>query len=342
LEKSSTSAVRLWKRIRPEEYLSAAFAVALALVITFAPGYGWGDLGRQFSTRVGDYVGTQLPWILLAGAVVGGAIAWTAWKRRLSKFGEVLRDAAPFLLAYLAYVLLRDLIPLLRPVLMDDRLARLEEIVFGGYSFVALPRALGSAALDVILMGCYMSHYYVPPAFAIFLAIRNRPRFRLFMLALTITWALGYLGYLAVPAIGPKYYFSNYELWRSSAAVQPALAIIENFSSVTRDCFPSQHVAWTVLVLWAGWRYRIFPWIYLPVAAGLAVATIYFGFHYLVDVPAGVLLAVLSILLARRLHDWWNRSDSAILAACASAPSASGSPPASACSSSSSPASSTS
>lgn len=334
LEKSSTCADSppIWKRIRPEEYLFAAFGLSLAAVVSFSRRLGWGDLWTQVIWRVENYVGSKeaLPLLLAVGCVFPLALVWSIRNGRGKRIGGIVRDAAPFLLAYLSYVLLRDLIPLLRPTLMDDSLAAMETAVLGVPTFVAIPRALGCAALDLVLMACYVSHYWIPPAFAIFLAWRDRDQFRRFMLALTIIWALGYIGYLLVPAIGPKYFFSNYATWRTSAGIRPILATIESFAGVTRDCFPSQHVAWTVLTLWAARRYRIFFRIYLPIAAGLTLATIYFGFHYLVDVPAGVLLAVVSIGAAGRLHDWWRRPVSAILIPCASAPSASGSPPVSA------------
>lgn len=332
MEKSSISAVEtpLWRRIRPEEYLFVAFALALSLVVTFGR-LGWGQLASQAAGKLRGYAtfitsGAVVP-VLGVAAVVALVLAWRAGRGPVTR---LLRDAAPFLLAYFSYVLLRDLVPLIRPDLVDGRLAELEASVLGVPSFVAIPRALQCSTLDFLLMACYMSHYYVPPLVAIWLAWRHRERFRLFMLALTISWAVGYLGYIAVPAIGPKYYFGSHELWGTHEGLRPALGVIERFAGVSRDCFPSMHVAWTVLTLWIAWGARPFVAVYLPVAAGLTLATLYFGFHYLVDLPAGVLLALGSAWASRRLRDWWNRDDSAILRSCASARSASGSPSASA------------
>ncbi|MBI2898809.1 MAG: phosphatase PAP2 family protein [Planctomycetes bacterium] len=318
-----------WRRIRPEEYLFVLFASALAATIQFGGRVGWSDVGALALSKVRAYAAFMAVPLSAAGVL---AVAVVAWRRRTAAALSTLRDVAPFLLAYLSYVLLRDLVPLLRPGLLDGRLADMETAALGVPSFVAIPNAIGCAFLDFLLMGCYLSHYYVPPAFAIWLAWKDRARFRTFMLALTISWAVGYLGYLAVPAIGPKYYFANYELWKTHPGLSPALHIIEGFAGISRDCFPSMHVAWTVLTLWFARPERLFFRLYLPVGAGLALATLYFGFHYLIDLPAGALLAVLAAVAARRLHDWWNRGDSAILRACGSAPSGSGSPPASACS----------
>jgi membrane-associated phospholipid phosphatase len=70
--------------------------------------------------------------------------------------------------------------------------------------------------------------------------------------------------------------------------------------------FPSYHAALAAITLWGFWRSRT-GWIRWP-GAGLALATIAAtpidGGHYLVDVIAGLSIAVVSIAAARRLTSW--------------------------------------
>jgi len=61
--------------------------------------------------------------------------------------------------------------------------------------------------------------------------------------------------------------------------------------------FPSSHVAVTFLVAWWGSKHfkrmRIFYWL---TCLFLSIATVYCMFHYAVDVFAGLLLGILSVL----------------------------------------------
>jgi membrane-associated phospholipid phosphatase len=65
----------------------------------------------------------------------------------------------------------------------------------------------------------------------------------------------------------------------------------------------------TVLLLGFLWRdARVWFWRYLPVGLGLLLSTLYLRTHYLVDVIAGALVAVVAIALAGPMHAWWFRA----------------------------------
>jgi membrane-associated phospholipid phosphatase len=78
------------------------------------------------------------------------------------------------------------------------------------------------------------------------------------------------------------------------------------------------HTAHTTVVLAFAWRsLRPFFWIYLPIAIGLYVSTIYLRMHYVVDVFGGFGVAALAVMIGPRLERWWwARTDSS--AACTS------------------------
>ena len=321
-----------WKRIRPEEYILLLFLLTLVILVEFGMRgrYTWEDVGDQFVWRVGHYFTSQWSFLSvpLAMALLVGGYLFLLWKGWVTPVARFLRDSAPYLLSYLTYVLLRDLIPFIREDIVDAQLAEIETRLLGVPSYVWIPRNFSSSALDYILMGCYLTHYYIPLLVAVVLAFRNPKRFRIWMFALTLVWVIGYLGYIAVPAIGPRYYFSNYELWRLHESIQPLGGWIDTYASVTRDCFPSLHMAWAILTLWGGRKYRPFFWMYLPIVVGIGIATLYFGYHYLVDLPAGIVLAVVSIWFSRKVYRWWMGNQSDKVDPCDSAPSNSGSPPA--------------
>jgi membrane-associated phospholipid phosphatase len=65
--------------------------------------------------------------------------------------------------------------------------------------------------------------------------------------------------------------------------------------------FPSGHAAIAVLCAWAAWPLQRARWPFVALNVAMVVSTIPQGAHYLVDVIAGVLIAIASILIATRL-----------------------------------------
>lgn len=66
--------------------------------------------------------------------------------------------------------------------------------------------------------------------------------------------------------------------------------------------FPSFHMAVAVLFTWGFWRVPVLRWVALILNAIMVVSTPLSGSHYLVDLIAGGLLAVLSIVTASALQ----------------------------------------
>jgi membrane-associated phospholipid phosphatase len=128
---------------------------------------------------------------------------------------------------------------------------------------------------------------------------------KLFCSGFFTLYAIGFIGYTLVPALGPH--------------LDPALAaqfhtpltggwltawndrVVANGSNRV-DVFPSLHCAATAFLLGfdarhAPHRFRI--WL-LP-CAGLWVSTIYLRYHYVVDVIAGFILAAAALWMTKRL-----------------------------------------
>jgi len=48
--------------------------------------------------------------------------------------------------------------------------------------------------------------------------------------------------------------------------------------------------------------------IYLPIVSALLISTVYLRYHYVIDVIAGIFLAVGTIYFGERLYKKWERS----------------------------------
>jgi hypothetical protein len=122
-----------------------------------------------------------------------------------------------------------------------------------------------------------------------------RALFTCYLVALVIFLVFPTLGpTLAAPQLFDKAYIHThtYDMIRQTAAEYTALrggGLAKG--SAYFVALPSMHVAVAVLVQVFLYRSRAHFWLFLPVNALVVPATVALGYHYLLDVPAGALLA---------------------------------------------------
>jgi membrane-associated phospholipid phosphatase len=161
-------------------------------------------------------------------------------------------------------------------------------------------------AVTTVLQICYTSYYFVPIVFCLILFFKGETEyFDIALFGITLGFFVSYLGYIIVPALGPRYYLEGqytYGLMRGGLAkgIDSTLNLLEG---TNRDAFPSGHTEVVLIVLAYAWRYRRwFFWLALPLVTGLVIATMYLRYHYAVDVIAGAALAPLCVKLADMLY----------------------------------------
>jgi membrane-associated phospholipid phosphatase len=248
---------------------------------------------------------------LLAAATARTAMARDRSLRMLGRCALVLvGDWLPLVIAVLAYENIHDLTYLTRPDTVDGALRALDDKLFGMTPALAFDRIV-TPWLSEIMSAAY-ALYFVYPAMLLVLLYRRGEltRFREVGLALGLCLYLGLLGYVLVPAVGPRYVmaaeFTRPLLgpWLTVSAARAWNAI----ELIDRDCFPSLHTALTLLALiyFVRWR-RALPagrWIVAittPPIVLLWASTLYLRYHYGVDVLAGAALAFAVSALAPRL-----------------------------------------
>jgi membrane-associated phospholipid phosphatase len=242
--------------------------------------------------------------------------------RALAPALQVLRDFLPFFFGLLFYETLHDLTPLLRPGVVDAQLIAIDRAVFGVDVSYWMGR-FASPALTHVMVQCYASYFVAPGLLACAIYWRgDRVLFREYMVSLCVVTLFGYAGYLLVPAVGPYVYQSALFPTRLPGGEHTHLFIaqIDSLKGVARDCFPSMHTAHTTVVLAFAWRYskRAF-FVYLPMAIGLYVSTVYLRMHYVVDVAAGFAVSALAVWVGPRIERAWQRARARRLVPTASA-----------------------
>lgn len=233
---------------------------------------------------------------------------------------ERLALAVTGLLAYhLVYVCYRNLKSWVAfNQLRDDGLLEFDRWLFLGHSPANLLHdILGQHSAAYVLMVVYKSFTYLVPLSVVASLVfveRIRDGY-VFVTSALWVWILGVGSYYLIPTLGPfasaaqdfsalpntaitgtqaEYMSERAHLLQQSGAN-------DAFSSLS--AFASLHVAFTCMVLlmlrFYGLRRAANALaVYLGV---VMVATIYFGWHYVVDDVAGVLLAALAVLLGRVL-----------------------------------------
>ncbi|MFZ1730271.1 MAG: phosphatase PAP2 family protein [Bacteroidota bacterium] len=213
------------------------------------------------------------------------------------------------------------LVPAINPVDYDAALIAIDRAIFGCDVTTWLHR-FAHPLLTEILQLAYSSYYLLPFVLAIDLYRKQRMKaFKTVFLFVMLGFYLSYLGYVAVPAIGPRFTqhdFSQLETDLPGMLVTPALRAYTNTgesipegieypaANVQRDVFPSGHTEVTLLVMFLAFRYRARSRWYLAVIGSLLIiATVYLRYHYVIDIVGGTIFAWLTLELSPLIDQWW-------------------------------------
>ena len=261
-------------------------------------------------------------WVLLVHR--GGTAARAAFRAVLVERwnrDQIMFTVSGLLTWYVAYVAFRNLkgyVPFVTDRLADSGLARLDRLLWlGNNPAVVLHDVLGTTWANWVVAGVYLVWIgLVPASLAIALVwTRRSTAGAWYVTAISIDWCLGAIIYYAVPSVGPVY--SSPE-WFSDLARTPNTSVNEMLLSdrmevlagpwdthavQTVAAFASLHVAVMVTICLMAEQMRlpalvrVVAWTFLALTM---VATVYLGWHFFVDVVAGVGVGAAAFVLAAR------------------------------------------
>ena len=308
------------EHVRPEEALLAGYGVALVAIMAAT---------RHFTFTSTMHMRFLDVFLVLAlGILARGFLRarreqrapLESLRRALPPALLVIRDFVPFLIALVFYETLHDLTPLLRHDVVDAALIAVDRRLLHVDAAVWMGQ-FGTPWLTRVMVFCYLSYFFAPAILAALIYWSDRRQlFRDFLVSLCVTTLLGYSGYLLVPAVGPYIFQADLFPQRLPGggldSTTSMISTIDALKGYARDCFPSLHTAHTTVVLTFAWRWsRVAFALYLPIALGLYVSTIYLRMHYAVDVAAGFAVAAIAVAAGPRLERWWYRPAPAMLGA---------------------------
>lgn len=212
-----------------------------------------------------------------------------------------------------SYLMLRHVLPVIRPDSVDASLAAWDQRIFGGQPVLWAEKL--NKRWFIEWMSFFYWNYYTLLLAHIVGAVwisRNPRTATEFGIGTSLLFGLGHLGYMSVPAYGPYVHFaSRFQgpldgttfwnlVWKSVSA-----------GGALKDVFPSLHTgASTWLALFAvhqatlDKRWRIPAAITCFFTANIVVSTIVLRWHYAIDVIAGLTLASFVAYVAAKAAPW--------------------------------------
>ena len=201
----------------------------------------------------------------------------------------------PALLIPFIFNELQYLVHPINPFDIDAQLMAIDYALFGVHPTVWFERFMVPWVTEYMQLA-YVTFYFLP--FILCTPLYRQGQFRAFrvsLCALLLSYYVSYLLYFLTPARGPRFYLAEYHtlpltgLWLTT----PLQATLDALEGIQWDAFPSGHTAIAIIVLVMAARYqrRLF-YPLLVITVSLMISTVYLRYHYVIDVIAGVLLAV--------------------------------------------------
>ncbi|WP_435742704.1 phosphatase PAP2 family protein [Nocardioides sp. SYSU DS0663] len=225
----------------------------------------------------------------------------------------VMLGITAFYVIYVCYRNLKSFLPLVSDRMYDRELHMLDRVLFFGHEpAIVLHAVLGDTVVAHLLSTFYLLFI---PMVAILVTVwlvwsRNISFGWWFVTSQGLAWTLGTVSYYALPTLGPGLeYYWLYEGLAPTGTTDLMNSLVNARQGVlwsdgqaqTVAGFASLHTA--ITLLWAlmvqytvrSRVLRILFWVNFGLTV---VATLYFGWHYVADDVAGVLIALVSFYVA--------------------------------------------
>jgi len=285
-------------RLRIEEFIALVFFGPMAYLTIKA--YLFFDARGEIPRR---FVGDMQRLFAVIGVVV-----ITLLISRFRPRWTFFRDSLPFAYCLAIYTNLHDTIHFANPNDIHDKLILIDQWLFGVQPSVWAEQFI-HPWLTEVLSFCYMIFFIFAPLVAFVLYFQKRKaEFRETLITVILCFYAGYFLYVIFPAAPPRITLKHlYTLqFDGTPMADAALSIINALPADSRAAFPSLHSAVTLLSLMFGFKHvRWLFWLMLPFCTGLFIATVYLRHHYVIDIIAGIVLALLAYYFIPGLDSWW-------------------------------------
>ena len=275
-----------WKRLETVDFIHLLALATASLVLVLR----WGAIDRA-------------GWLLaldlgLMGLVAGAALGPCATAPRSR--AAVWRLAVSVGLVIVLFSQMAALVPAENARRYDQLFLEIDSRYLGFVPFRSLGFMVHPLVSELLAM-VYLTFYGIPMAFfAVLYRKRMFAEVATANAAVVAGFYISFLGNAVFPAVSPFRVLAPDEPLSGLLLFETFHGLVEYAEPHVLSAFPSGHilVSTIVILLCAKWRLHALPWFIAWVLL-LWSATLYLGYHYLVDTIAALPLAPLSIGIAQ-------------------------------------------
>lgn len=228
---------------------------------------------------------------------------------------------APFI--FIMFKELYHMIDPIRGIIYDDVLILIDRFIFRADPTVELYK-IANPYLTELLQIVYGTFFFLPVILGIDLMQQKKLKeFDYSAFIIVYGFCLSFIGYILVPAIGPRFTLHNFEMNNielpglfitdflreivnsgesiPSGTINPAMI-------VQRDAFPSGHTQMTLLVMFLSVKFGSkLKWFFIINGTLLIFATVYLRYHYVVDLIGGLFFMIFTLWSGEYIYELWLR-----------------------------------
>ncbi len=229
-------------------------------------------------------------------------------------------------IAPLIFITFKELYFMIKPIRGQDYdwlFIKIDYWIFGANPTQVLQK-IAFPLLTEILQIIYSMFYLLPIILALVLLRKHKylgVDFAIF--SIVYGFFLSYLGYFALPGIGPRFTLHNFaeldqqlpgllftkylrDFVNFGESITPSTLNPAEF--VQRDVFPSGHTMITLIVMYLSVRLKSrSKYFFIPVGSLLIFATVYLQYHYVIDLAGGLAFMMFSLWSGKYIFNWWRK-----------------------------------
>ncbi|MFA3783053.1 phosphatase PAP2 family protein [Melioribacteraceae bacterium 4301-Me] len=243
-----------------------------------------------------------------------------------SKYSILWKQLHYWYLVPLIFLCFKELYYMIEPIrgkIYDDILIKIDRAIFGCDPTIELYK-ISNPLLTEILQIVYGTFFFLPIILGIDFILNNKfEEFQNGTFLIVYGFFLSFIGYLIIPAIGPRFTLHNFD---TNNIEMPGL-LLTNFLReivnsgesipagtpnpsllVQRDAFPSGHTEITLIVMYLSVKYNSRLKKFFIINGSLLIfATVYLRYHYVIDLIGGALFMIFTIWSGKYIFLWWER-----------------------------------
>lgn len=290
---------RIVRELAVQDWLVFGYLLVLNIVALGTPAHPNKLVGLERMSALLAFLVVTL--VVVRGGLLKHAFL-TPLLYRLAIYGTV----------QLSYFFLAALLPLVNTTTLDLELYRLDHSLFGVEPAIAMDAVVNASTTEWFAF-FYYGYFFVLALHVIPILMFSRHARLIgeFALGMLLVFCIGHIGYMLVPGFGPYRAMADQFQHALPSGMWLDLVMVTVASGGAQmDIFPSLHTAAPTFIAMYSFRHRDklpfkYTWPVVAVyAVNIIIATMFLRWHYVIDVVAGLLLAVSALKGAAWLTRW--------------------------------------